>query len=50
MSTVDYIIIGVILAISGLSLWYILREKKKGKKCIGCSCNGDCAGGCGIHK
>ena len=33
---IDYIIIGTVLLIAGLSVFYILRQKKKGVKCIGC--------------
>ena len=53
MKPVDYIIIGVVLVIAGLAGWYIIRAKKKGKKCIGCpECNcqstcGSCPGQCG---
>lgn len=48
----NYIAIGVILLIVGLAAWYIIRAKKKGKKCIGCpdgccsskdNCNGSCS-------
>ncbi len=37
----DIIIIGMILVISGLAGWYIIKAKKSGKKCIGCpdGCN-----------
>ena len=48
----NYIAICVILLIVGLAAWYIIRAKKKGKKCIGCpdgccpskdNCNGSCS-------
>jgi len=47
----DLIIIGVIVLILGLATWYVIRSKKRGKKCIGCpdSCNcdaGKCSGCC----
>ena len=39
----------VILTIVGLAIGYIIRQRKKGIKCIGCpdskTCNG-CCGGC----
>ena len=41
MGPVDIIVIAVIVAVLGLAGWYVYREKKKGKKCIGCP-----AGGC----
>ena len=40
-----YIVIGIILLILGLAAWYVIRAKKKGKKCIGCpetNCSGKC--------
>ena len=46
MKPVDYVIIGVVLVIAAFAGWYIIRAKKKGKKCIGCpDCR--CSGGCG---
>lgn len=42
----NLIIILIVLAIVGLAAAYIIKEKKKGKKCIGCpyaqSCNKKC--------
>jgi len=51
MGVADYLILAIIVAILGLSGWYIWRSKKQGKKCIGCpdSCacsSGNCSGGC----
>ena len=44
----DIIIVLVILAILGLAAWYVVRSKKKGKKCIGCpeGCSCDSSKGC----
>ncbi len=54
MGIMDYVILGVIVAILALAGWYIVRSKKQGKKCIGCpdgccstqntcpGCNGCC--------
>lgn len=36
---------GVILVIVGAAIAYIVREKRKGVRCIGCSSNG-----CGCHE
>jgi hypothetical protein len=37
----DYIILGVIAVIIGLALAYIIKAKKNGARCIGCSsCSG----------
>ncbi len=32
----DYILIAILLAIVGAAIWYIVKSKKSGKKCIGC--------------
>ncbi|MBQ4155592.1 MAG: FeoB-associated Cys-rich membrane protein [Clostridia bacterium] len=44
----DYIIIAIVVLIVGLAAWYIIRAKKRGKKCIGCpescGCNKKCDG------
>ena len=44
---IDYIIIGIVLVIAGLSVWYIVRQRKKGAKCIGCPASKTCSGNCG---
>jgi hypothetical protein len=36
MGIVDYIAIAVIVLIVGAALFYIVRAKKHGQKCIGC--------------
>ena len=51
MGAIDFLILGIILAVLALSGWYIWKSKKSGKKCIGCpdscACSaGNCAGGC----
>lgn len=49
----DIIVIAIVVVILGLAIGYIVREKKKGVKCIGCphakecaakNCSGSCAG------
>ena len=32
----DYIIMAVIALIIGGAVWYVIKAKKSGKKCIGC--------------
>ncbi len=32
----DIIIAVIVVAIIGLALWYVIRAKSKGNKCIGC--------------
>lgn len=39
----NYIIIAVVAAIILLAVIYIRKEKKNGKKCIGCPHSGDCS-------
>ena len=46
MNPVDYIIIAVIAAIVCLAVWYVIKAKKSGKKCIGCP-DGCCPSGSG---
>lgn len=39
----DVIVAGIILIIVGSAMAYIIREKKKGVRCIGCSHAGACS-------
>jgi len=51
----NVILVIVLAAILGAAIWYVIRAKKKGQKCIGCpsgcSCHTDsgsaCGGNCG---
>lgn len=36
----NLIIIGIILIIVGIAVYYIRKEKKKGTRCIGCPSSG----------
>ena len=55
MGPFDFIAIGVILLIAGGAIFYIVKAKKSGKKCIGCpdadtfgsNRSGGCSGNCG---
>ena len=51
MSIVDYIAIAAIVLTLSASVFYIVRAKKRGEKCVGCpyakQCGGKCVGGCG---
>lgn len=40
----DYVALAIIVAVVGAAVAYIVRTKKKGKKCIGCP--GGCGGSC----
>lgn len=45
----DIIVGGIVLLALGAAIAYIVKEKKKGVKCIGCPSGGNCAhcnGGC----
>ena len=41
----DLIVGGILLVIVGAAIFYIVKAKKKGIKCIGCPAAGQCAGG-----
>ena len=43
MTLTDIIAIAVIAAVVGLAVMYILKERKKGNKCIGCPYADACA-------
>ncbi len=54
MNLVNIIIVAVIVLILGGAVFYIVREKKRGTKCIGCPAGKTCSsgdsspsGGCG---
>lgn len=38
----DLIVIIILIAVLGSSISYIIKQKKKGAKCIGCSISGTC--------
>ncbi|MCR5703264.1 MAG: FeoB-associated Cys-rich membrane protein [Eubacterium sp.] len=50
----ENIIISIILVlIVGFAIFYIVKEKKKGRRCIGCPSSGKCSRkqcGCGKEK
>ena len=51
----NYIIIAIVVVIVGAAIGYVIKAKKNGAKCIGCSCCSDkkenssygCCCGCG---
>ena len=53
---IDYIILAIVALILGCAIWYIVKAKKSGKKCIGCpdGCcskkDGDICACCGHSK
>ena len=38
----DLIILGILVIIIGTAIVYIIKEKKRGVKCIGCPAGGNC--------
>ena len=46
MQLTDYIVIAVIALAVGGALAYIIREKKRGSKCIGCPYSKSCGSKC----
>ena len=54
MGFADGIAIAAIVLIVGAAVFYIIRAKRRGQKCIGCpyakGCSGKCGGACGHAK
>ena len=47
----NLIVIGIVLALVAVAIYYIRKEKKKGSRCIGCPAAGCCgAKDCGNEK
>lgn len=44
---VDFIVLGIVLVLVGAAAAYIIKQKKKGVKCIGCPDGCSCSGTCG---
>ncbi len=48
----DFVVVAAIIIVVGAAIIYIIKEKKRGTKCIGCPAAGTCthhcssAGGC----
>lgn len=36
----NILILAILMAVVGAAVWYIIKEKKKGRKCIGCPYSG----------
>ena len=43
----DVVIVLILIVIVGGAVGYIIKEKKKGTKCIGCPHSGNCGKNCG---
>ena len=49
-SMADIIIVAILLVVVGAAIAYIVKEKKRGVKCIGCPSAGTChKKSCGCH-
>ena len=46
MGIVDYIAIAAIVLVIGAAVFYIVRAKRSGQKCIGCPHSKQCSGKC----
>jgi hypothetical protein len=43
MKPIDFLLIGAVVLLLGTIVWFVIRSKKRGKKCIGCPNGGKCA-------
>lgn len=43
----NYIVAGILVLIVGAAIFYLVRQKKKGVKCVGCPYAKQCGGSCG---
>lgn len=43
----NIIIVAILGLIAAAIIFYLVRQKKKGVKCVGCSFGGKCGGNCG---
>ena len=43
----NIVIIAIVVVIVAAVSVYIVKQKKKGRKCIGCPYGGNCSGSCG---
>ena len=46
MNPIDFVIMGAVLLIIGAAAAYIIKAKKRGKKCIGCPYSNSCTTCC----
>ncbi len=42
----NYILIAILVPIITLAIGYVIKQKKKGVKCIGCPDSKNCSGSC----
>ena len=46
MGTVDWIVIAALVPVVGAAIFYILHQKRRGKRCIGCPHADTCSSQC----
>ena len=46
----DYAVIAIIILLIGGAIFYIVSEKKKGKKCVGCPYADSCGKNCTCNR
>ena len=46
----NVIVVLILVAIAAGIIWYLIRAKKHGEKCVGCPYAKQCAGKCGDKK
>ena len=49
MIDIDIIVIAIICAVVGLAIGFIIKEKRRGKKCVGCPYASSCQSRCGCN-
>ena len=50
MNRADIIVALILAAVIGGAIFYIVKAKKSGQKCIGCPYSKECSGKCGSKK
>ena len=46
----NVIVVLILVAVAACIIWYLIRNKKRGEKCIGCPYAKQCKGNCGNNK
>ena len=46
MGPIDYAIIAAVVLMIGGAVFYIIRTKRSGQRCVGCPHSKTCSGGC----
>ena len=46
---INFVVVGIIAVIFAAAVVYIVKEKKRGVKCIGCPAAGTCASGNNVN-